>query len=347
MKKIFNKILIRILQYAKNILMSNQSLRNAVLDVFNKTEFTNLFEHEKMLTDVVRISAYREAIDRQIQPDDLVVDLGTGSGILALFAAQNRPRKVYAIDHSDFIEVAREIAAKKPEFPIQFEQINSRSFTPAEKLDVILHEQIGDDLFEENMVENILDLKKRILKKTGRILPGKFELYLEPFCLKPGYQVPFLWENHFCGIDFGFLKESQLIEKYKPDAYRSRFLEPCSVDYLLCTPRPVLTFDLNDKNFVPDFKIERQTKTIERAGIMDGVCLYFKTIFDEKVSFDTSPLNGKSSWGNRFFRTERESYKTGETISFDLKMENYLSPETWELDFRKPEPVLPEILTGS
>jgi hypothetical protein len=42
------------------------------------------------------------------------------------------------------------------------------SFKPPEKVDVILHEQIGDELFEENMIENLLDLKTES-SEGGRI----------------------------------------------------------------------------------------------------------------------------------------------------------------------------------
>ncbi len=113
---------------------------------------------------------------------------------MAILAAR-QGTKVYAIDHSDFIHVAEQIAKHNGIDNIQFLKMNSREFTCPEKADYILHEQIGDDLFDENMIVNLLDLKQRALKDNGVIFPGRFELFLEPVALKNDYPVPFIWET--------------------------------------------------------------------------------------------------------------------------------------------------------
>src|SRR5690606_12524273 len=140
--------------------------------------------------DDVRVDTYYAGIQRYVQPGDVVVDLGTGSGILSFFAARRGARRVYAIDHSAFIEVAEAIAKKNEIGNVEFVRVNSREFHAKEEADVIIHEQIGDDLFDENMVENLLDLKRRVLKENGKIVPGRFELFLEPAVLKEDFRTP-------------------------------------------------------------------------------------------------------------------------------------------------------------
>jgi type I protein arginine methyltransferase len=55
---------------------------------------------------------------------------------------------------------------------------------------------MGSLLFNETMVKKYFRAEKRLLKGTGKIFPGKFELFLEPVCLKREYRVPCIWENY-------------------------------------------------------------------------------------------------------------------------------------------------------
>jgi protein arginine N-methyltransferase 1 len=319
MPYIIEKLLRLLLQGLKRLLKSSKVFRA----LSNADEFSDLYEHEKMLADAIRMNCYRDAIKRYVRPEDVIVDLGTGTGILSFFAAQQKPKKIYAIDHSDFINVARRIAEHNNINNIQFVKTNSRNFTPSEKIDVILHEQIDDNLFDENMIENILDLKNRMLKKTGRILPSKFELFLEPISLKKNYKIPFIWENRIDGIDFGFLKNSDVIEKYKLADYKLKWPEASAIEYFLCEPKAIFAFNINelkDKNDIP--KLIETSKKVVCPGTMDGLCVYFKVIFDDEIYFDTSPLHTKTHWGNPFFRIESRTYEIGEYVSYKLTMED-------------------------
>ena len=82
---------------------------SVVYDLMNETNFAGLAEHEEMLSDSVRVQAYHRGIRRNVRPGDVVVDLGTGTGLLAFMASRAGAKKVYAVEHSDFIEIAREI----------------------------------------------------------------------------------------------------------------------------------------------------------------------------------------------------------------------------------------------
>jgi predicted RNA methylase len=317
-----------------NHLKSSEACRRVLFDAKNASEFSNIYEHEKMLADEVRVMSYRHAIQRNIKPGEVVVDLGTGTGILSFFAAQQRPGKIYAIDHSDFINVARKIAEHNKIDNVHFVRTNSRDFSPEEKVDVILHEQIGDHLFDENMIENVLDLKHRVLKETGRILPGKFEIFLEPVSVKSDYKVPFLWENQIDGIDFSFLKHLDEIDTYKPADYSMDWLETSALEFFLCEPQAVMAFDLNELNDQDDLPTTIETsRVVARPGEMDGFCFYFRVIFDDEIHFDTSPAHTNTHWGNRFFRVEQTHFGIGDEISYNMTMGNILDSRTWSVSF--------------
>ena len=83
-----------------------QSLRSATSsDEAFHSDLTpeELYGHELLLADTVRMNAYRDGIRRNVKPGDVVVDLGTGTGILAMLAAQQRAKVVHAIELSDMI----------------------------------------------------------------------------------------------------------------------------------------------------------------------------------------------------------------------------------------------------
>lgn len=67
--------------------------------------------HETMLKDSVRTNAYKTFIysNPGVFKDKTVLDVGCGSGILALFCAKAGAKKVYAVDQSDILYRAREI----------------------------------------------------------------------------------------------------------------------------------------------------------------------------------------------------------------------------------------------
>ena len=277
MQSLFKKIFVFVLKALKKFLLSHQKLRVMLYDFQNKEEFENLYEHEKMLADAVRINMYKRAIEKLIGPDDVVLDLGTGTGILAFFAAKQKAKKVYAIDHSDFINIARKIAKHNNLQNIEFIKSHSRNFKTDVLFDVILHEQIGDYLFNENMIQNILDLKNRLLKPNGRIIPGRFELFLEPVMLQKSFNIPFIWENEMYGIDFSFLKKHyEDLEEYMPSNYKQEWLETDAVKEMLCDVKPILTFDLNTLN--SQKKYHSQYKLQNRCCMLDSwtVSAYFQ-----------------------------------------------------------------------
>lgn len=64
-----------------------------------------------MLADHNRMAAYHSAIlgNQDVFRDKVVMDIGTGSGILAVWAAQAGARKVYAIEYTDIAKHAQKV----------------------------------------------------------------------------------------------------------------------------------------------------------------------------------------------------------------------------------------------
>lgn len=301
-----------------------------VYDLMNETNFAGLSEHEEMLSDSVRVQAYHRGIRRNVQPGDVVVDLGTGTGLLAFMASRAGAKKVYAVEHSDFIEIAREIGRHNGFTNVEFVQANSREFTPPEPVDVVLHEQMGDELFNENLVQNLLDARDRFLQPNGRILPARFRLFVEPVSLHESMRVRRFWNIDLPdGIDLGPIRDSQIAARYDTGRMEQTWLRPGSVAATLGTPAPMLEFDLHTLTGVEalptDFVIER---TASDDMIVDGTCIWFEALFDDDTVLSTSPLGPLTSWGNRMYRLDRE-FTRGETLRVDVHMGRLTDPDTW------------------
>ena len=299
-------------------------------DNMNEANFADLSHHEEMLSDRIRIGAYHSGIHRAVQPGDVVLDLGTGTGVLAMMASRAGASKVYAVEHSDFIEVAKELAKRNGFTNIEFVQANSREFTPPAPIDVVLHEQMGDEIFNENMLENVLDLRKRVMAPGGRILPSRFRLFMEPVTFRPDMRVRRFHNIDLPdGIDLGPMASSPSLELYQSDRFDQFWARPGSVEATIGTPGPVLEFDLATLESPEALTREHHIERIASAdAIVDGVCVWFDAIFDDETILTTSPLAPNTSWGNRMYRIDREVV-VGETFAFDVDLKRLVDASTW------------------
>lgn len=316
--------------FAAARIASSERLMGVVYDLMNETNFGGLEEHEEMLSDTVRVDAYHRAIRRNVGPGDVVLDVGTGTGLLAFLASRAGARKVYAVEHGDIIEVAREIGRLNGFTNIEFVQANSRELTVPEPVDVVVHEQMGDELFNENMVENVLDVRERVLRPGGRILPARFRLFVEPVSMHEAMRVRRFWNIALPeGIDLRGTEHSPVAARFDAGRNEQLWLRPGSVTSTVGTPEPVLELDLHE---LVGLHALRTDHVIERTAatdvVVDGAAVWFEAVFDEHTTLTTSPLATNTSWGNRMFRLDRE-VGANETLRLHLHMGQLVDASTW------------------
>ncbi|HGE6810403.1 TPA: 50S ribosomal protein L11 methyltransferase [Pseudomonas aeruginosa] len=146
--------------------------------------------HDLMLNDRLRMRAYRQAIFEVVRPGDRVVDLGTGTGILSLWALEAGAAQVVGIEMNTAI---LELAVRRLEqagFGDRFVPINRLSYDIEldERADVLISEIMGNIGDNENFQPILQAAIRRFLKPAGRILPLSVTSYLVPVAAVRSHQ---------------------------------------------------------------------------------------------------------------------------------------------------------------
>ena len=119
-------------------------------------EYGTLYDHLGMLSDHERMRAYHDAI--RLNPshfkDKVVLDVGTGTGVLAIWAAQAGARRVFAVEGTS-VALHAETMAKAHGFGGVIEVLRGRmeDVQLPEPVDVIVSEWMGYFLLRESMIQ--------------------------------------------------------------------------------------------------------------------------------------------------------------------------------------------------
>jgi precorrin-6B methylase 2 len=141
-------------------------------------------EHARMLHDERRTTDYQAALTKAVRPGDVVLDVGTGSGVLAIAAARAGARRVYAVEASDIADVAERVfAANGVQDRVTLIAGWSRQIELPEPADVLVSEIIGNEPFEEEILETTLDARRRLLKPGARVIPNALTLLARPLLI--------------------------------------------------------------------------------------------------------------------------------------------------------------------
>ena len=136
----------------------------------------------RMLEDFPRTHAFREALQRCIRPDDIVVDVGTGTGVLAALAAQAGAAHVYAIERSsNTAKLAKDFFAANgfADWITVIEGASTEISLPR-KAHVMVSEIVGNDPLDEGIIRTTQDAIARLLEPNPRLIPGRLRIFALP-----------------------------------------------------------------------------------------------------------------------------------------------------------------------
>jgi len=269
--------------------------------------------HAFCLTDTgSRLTEYARAIAAGVREGDVVLDLGAGSGILAVLACRAGAKGVYAVESSDAIRVG-ELIASRTEFAdqIEFIQSDSGKVVLNEQVDVIvgdIHDTFG---LQPGGLASFFDARDRLLRPGGKVIPRSIELLIAPVEAAKFYAKEVdVWAQSVHGIDISAVK------KFAANHVHAGRFEPGD---LLSPLEPLGLLDLvrsKDVRFAGT-----ATASISRDGIVHGLCGCFVTALGDDVVMKNVPGDSSTTnFAQAFFPLERPvPVSPGDSVSIAIE----------------------------
>lgn len=292
--------------------------------------------HSLMLNDRIRMVAYEKAVKQTVKPGMIVLDLGTGTGILALWALEAGASHVYGIDvNASILERAHQRIASAG-YADRFTALNALSFEVdlSERVDLVMSEILGNLADNEDMTPIMADAQKRFLKPDGIMLPRKATAHLVPVCSPHAHEQ--IRARRCRGVNTVYSLDA-LMEKLEIsnpfNLYYDVILPRTSY---LATPQQVAKFSFRGSDKA-EYNVERSF-VVTQPGIFTGFKGYFVAELAPGVGLDISGDNIKARqtsdcWKHCFLPIESPiEVKTGDRIA--LRYQRYY-PSNRQSPFRQ------------
>ena len=239
-----------------------------------------LEEHWGYVADPIRLDRFQRAISSVVKPGDLVADLGCGSGVLTLFALEAGARKVYAIDSSRMLAVARESIERSGSADrVSFIQGRSQKTALPERVDVVICDHVGWFGFDYDIVGLLADARQRFLKDGGVSIPSSIGLRLAAVESDLCRAAAERWTTSHVPPAYRWLRQSSVNSKHTVE------LDPGE---LLSAPADLGTLMLGEAQ--PGFLSWQASLVAERDGMVHGLGGWFDCELSPGVRMTNSPL---------------------------------------------------------
>ena len=237
-----------------------------------------LEEHRHYLADEARLRKYAAAIAHGVQPGDVVIDLGAGTGILGLLALRAGARRVYAIDASPALTLARAVVAGNglADRVVFIRERSTRAQLP-ELADVVVADQLGAFGYGAGVLEYFADARARLLKRSGRIIPSTLTFLVAPVQSRACRARAGWWNRSVAGFSLAAVEEIAGATSHAVNIGPEDLVAPAvSGATLPCDENP------------PVLRIAAST-TATRDAAIDGVGAWFEADLGGGIMMTNSP----------------------------------------------------------
>jgi len=281
-----------------------------------------------MVADSVRMAAWANAIRRIVSPGSTVLDIGTGTGIMAFLACQAGARRVYAIEPDEAIQLARQAAvANGFADRIEFIQGLSTRISLPERVDVIVSDLRGLLPPYASHFLSVADARKRFLATDGILVPRRDTMWACVVEADKAYgDLTSPWSSNEYALTF----DSAL--RAVTNQWRKQKFTP---EQLLTVPQCWTTIDyytIEDPNLAGEV-----SAAVSRAGRGHGLAVWFECELCEGIGYSTAPGADapKLLFGNAFFPWPHPAaLDAGDVVNFKLRADLVGGDYVWSWDTR-------------
>jgi type II protein arginine methyltransferase len=256
--------------------------------------------HFEMLNDAERTAAFESAIAQAVRPGDLVLDIGTGAGLLGLLSARHGAGRVVSCEGVAPVAEIAEQVVRRNGYGDRISVVGKWSTDlvvgvdlPA-RADVLVTEVIDCGLVGEAIVPTIRHAREHLLVEGAAIVPARATLYAQ---LVESVELGRLNRVHrVAGFDVSDFNRLASVEYF-----------PIRLGQIAHRPlaEPVALFTL-------DFargELDSEHTTVRAVPLVDGEChavaLWFDLELVPGVVLSNEPSNALSHWEQAVQSLER------------------------------------------
>jgi precorrin-6B methylase 2 len=278
--------------------------------------------HHSMLADDVRTSSFLKAIMDTVEPGDVVVDIGSGTGVLSLFAVMAGASHVYSIEREPVIELASEIAARNGLTEmITFIAGSSLEVDIPQRADVLITETIGNVGFDEGIITWVADAKKRFLRDGASIVPQRLDAMACLVSVPRDFRTIERWSQPLQTLDFApltrIVRNSLLWTDLSPAAL---------------VTEPVAVFGSDFTGDPEPLSGSVRTEAIKDACV-HGIGIWFRSRLTPSIAVTNAPPNVVPSWEQGFLPLDEPiEVSAGDEVRFEVSSSRSGVEWTWKVE---------------
>jgi predicted RNA methylase len=274
--------------------------------------YENPINQRTMVLDEWRNSHYERALASLVTPSTVVLDAGSGLGVLGFLAASLGAKKVYMVEPTTNLDAARLIAhennlADRVEFVS--EKIGQTRLP--EKVDIITSVFTGNFLLEEDLLPILFHARDAFLKDSGVLLPGKGKMKVMPVDLQDYYDKHIgCWKSPIGKVDHSSMHRFAVNNIYY-DTFEAKTFRKLAHETTLCD----LDF-YEASEAACDAVVEI---TVTESGRLHGFLGWFDMLFQGEW-LSTGPEARATHWSQAFLPIDPVVQVTeGDHVTLKLK----------------------------